>query len=319
MKLAIIDYPGAIKSAAYGLSEMFALANRLCAEHDESVNFDTEIIQLTAAGEIEANEKNYSAIILPPAIDNVFYLNPSNAIKNWLIQQHQRGSMLCSACAGAFILAATGLLDKREATTHWGLVGEFKQHYPAVRLNASKIMVNDQDVITAGGMLSWLDLGLELIAQFTSPSIMRQLGKLLVVDTGQREQRYYQQFSPRFTHADELILKVQQKLQSDYSKPIKISALAEFCCLTERTFLRRFFKASGLNPSEYLQRLRVQKACDMLESTQDSFELIATRVGYEDINACRKIFVRIVGLTPREFRKRFVNQRIDKTSSQFWS
>ncbi len=309
MKLAIIDYPGALKSAVYGLSEMFALANQLCAEQDLSGNFETEIIELTPAGDIDTNKKCYTAIILPPSIDNIFYAEPSREIKNWLIKKHKQGSILCSACAGAFIIAATGVLDKREATTHWGLVSEFKRLHPAVRLNANKIMVNDQDVITAGGMLSWLDLGLELVAQFSSPDIMRQLGKILVVDTGQREQRYYQQFSPGFTHGDELILTVQQKMQTDYAQPIKITGLADFCHLTERTFLRRFYKATGLNPSEYLQRLRIQKACDLLETVSDSFEVIANKVGYEDINACRKIFVRIVGLSPREFRKRFVNKR----------
>jgi transcriptional regulator GlxA family with amidase domain len=308
MKLAIIDYPGALKSAVYGLSEIFALANRLCVEQDLSEQFETEIIELTPADDIDKNKKSYTAIILPPSIDNIFYAEPSREIKNWLIKKHKQGSILCSACAGAFIIAATGLLDRREATTHWALVGEFKRLYPAVRLNANKIMVNDQDVITAGGMLSWLDLGLELVAQFSSPAIMRQLGKILVVDTGQREQRYYQQFSPELTHGDELILKVQQKMQTDYTLPIKIAGLADFCHLTERTFLRRFFRATGLNPSEYLQRLRIQKACDLLETVTDSFEVVANKVGYEDVNACRKIFVRIVGLSPREFRKRFVNR-----------
>ena len=305
MKLAIIDYPGALKSAVFGLNELFMLANRLCAEHLPSVQFECEIIAVTSTGDIAANKQRYNAIILPPSIDNIFYPEPSCQLKNWLIKKHQQGSMLCSACAGAFILAATGLLDKREATTHWGLVNEFRRLHPEVSLNVSKILVNDQDMITAGGMLSWVDLGLELVAQFATPHIMRQLGKTLVVDTGQREQRYYQQFSPRLTHGDELILKVQQKLQTDYAQIIKIRALAEFCCLTERTFLRRFFKATGLNPSEYLQRLRIQKACGLLESVTDSFAVIASKVGYDDINACRKIFVRIMGLTPREFRKRF--------------
>lgn len=316
MKLAIIDYPGALKSAVYGLNEIFVLANRLCAEQKHSAQFESEIITLTAGDDIAANKQRYGAIILPPSIDKLFYPDPCSELKNWLIKKHQQGSILCSACAGAFILAATGLLDKREATTHWGLVNEFKQQYPAVRLNASKIMVNDQDMITAGGMLSWLDLGLELVAQFTTPGIMRQLGKILVVDTGAREQRYYQQFSPRLTHGDELILAVQQKLQTDYAQSIKITALAEFCCLTERTFLRRFFKATGLTPSEYLQRLRIQKACDLLESVPDSFTVVANRVGYEDTNACRKIFIRIIGLSPREFRKRFASSRLEQKPVQ---
>ena len=153
MKLAIIDYPGALKSAVYGLNEIFVLANRLCAEQKHSARFESEIISLTTGDEIAANKQRYRAIILPPSLDKLFFPDPCSELKNWLIKKHQQGSMLCSACAGAFILAATGLLDKREATTHWGLVSEFKQQYPVVRLNASKIMVNDQDMITAGGML----------------------------------------------------------------------------------------------------------------------------------------------------------------------
>ncbi|KJY82873.1 hypothetical protein TW81_11740 [Vibrio galatheae] len=84
-----------------------------------------------------------------------------------------------------------------------------------------------------------------------------------------------------------------------------VTQLANQVSLTERTLQRRFQKATGHNPNQYLQRLRVQNACDCLESTSHSFELIANQVGYEDISACRKAFINIVGLTPREFRKRF--------------
>lgn len=81
--------------------------------------------------------------------------------------------------------------------------------------------------------------------------------------------------------------------------------MAEQVNLTVRTMQRRFLKATCYNPNRYLQRLRVQKACDLLENTQHSFEYIANQVGYEDTRACRKIFIKIIGLTPREFRMRF--------------
>ncbi len=108
--------------------------------------------------------------------------------------------------------------------------------------------------------MSWLDLGLELVAQFMSPTVIRQLGKILVIDTGQREQRFYQQFSPRLNHGDDVILNVQQTLQRDYPNTIRITKLASASCLTERTFLRRFSKATGFKPSVYLQFLRIQNA-----------------------------------------------------------
>ncbi len=312
MKLALIDYPGVLKSAVYGLKEMFDLTNQLCAEQALIEPIELEIIEVFDHGEISAaSNQSFTAIILPPAIGSSFYHEPSNAIKQWLIQKHQQGSILCSACAGAFILAATGLLEKREVTTHWRLATEFTEKYPSINLNANKIMINEHDLITAGGMLSWLDLGLELIAQFSSQDIMRQLGKILVVDTGQREQQYYRQFTPLLNHGDEQILKVQQKLQRIYGQPVIITELAKLAHMTERTFLRRFQKATRVNPSEYLQRLRIQKACDLLENSIQTFEAIAHKIGYEDINACRKIFFRITGLTPREFRKRFVKSHIN--------
>ncbi len=154
--------------------------------------------------------------------------------------------------------------------------------------------------------MSWLDLGLALVEKLASPYVSRQLGKLLVIDTAGREQRYYQQFSPVFTHVDSVILRAQKSIQSRYRHAVKVSELAKESCLTERTFLRRFVKATGLKPKVYIQRLRVQKACDLLETTQQSFETIANNVGYEDTSACRKIFMRVMGLTPRAFKKRFV-------------
>ena len=306
MNIAIIDYPDVLRSAVYGLREMFLLTNRLCEEHQYPVQIDIDIIELTDMTSIPTSDTVYKAIFLPPGMESDFYLKPHQALANWLTTKHADGSLLCSACAGAFLIAPTGLLDGRRATTHWRLVNALGELYPKIKLDPDKIIVNDGDIITAGGMMSWMDLGLELVKQFTSPYIMRQLGKLLVVDTGAREQRYYQQFLPSFTHGDNAILHAQKILQIDYCKPVKVSALAKTSCLTERTFLRRFVKSTGMRPGEYIQKLRIQKACDLLENTHCTFETIAHDVGYEDVSACRKTFVRIMGLTPREFKNRFV-------------
>ena len=305
MNIAIIDYPEAQKSAVFGLHEMFTLANEICAEHQLSINIQTDVINNIQALELAQVYTKYTAIILPPSLGKTYCRNPEVVLINWLIKQHDQGSILCSACAGSFILAATGLLNDREATTHWIMAEDFDIQHPKVKLDVNKILINDNDVITAGGLLSWLDLGFELVAQFTRPNIMRQLGKILIVDTGRREQRCYKQFSPKLMHGDKVILNIQKILQTDFEQSIIISELATAACLTERTFLRRFSKATGVNPSQYIQQLRIQKASDLLENTQSTVEQIANSVGYENISAFRKIFVRITGLTPREFRKRF--------------
>ncbi|EIO4105926.1 helix-turn-helix domain-containing protein [Vibrio vulnificus] len=300
ISIGICEYPSVLKSAVYGLEELFLLASRVCREQGIDVLFEPIIISHT-----DLIEDSFTVVILPPASIDDYYLSPKDEFIEWLRAQYSKGTILSSACAGGFILASTNLLGKREVTTHWALAETFVRMFKDIPLNSNKILINHGDIVTAGGMMSWLDLGFELISKYSSPWVVRLLGKTLVIDTSQREQSYYQQFKPSFAHGDLVIVSVQQTMHQRYTEPVSIRQLAKQVSLTERTMQRRFLKATGYNPNQYLQRLRIQNACDYLESTKRSFEWIATQVGYEDISACRKVFINIVGLTPREFRKRF--------------
>lgn len=300
ISVGICEYPSALKSAVYGLEEMFLLANRVCREQGIEVLFEPVIIPHD-----ELTEDSFAVVLLPPASIGDYYLVPEAKLIEWLRKQYSKGAILSSACAGGFILAATNLLGKREVTTHWALAETFTRMFTEIPLNSNKILVDHGDIITAGGMMSWLDLGFELVSKYSSPRVVRQLGKTLVIDTAQREQSYYQQFKPSFAHGDLVIVSVQHIMHQNYTEQLSIQQLAKLANLTERTMQRRFQKATSYNPSQYLQRLRVQNACDYLENTNRSFEWIANQVGYEDISACRKVFINIVGLTPREYRKRF--------------
>ena len=300
MKLAIIDYPHALKSAVFGFNEMFDMANNICRQKQLTYHVEVDILNLE-----QLSKGQFNAVVLPPAVNDEFYFSPSSKLIAWLKRQHKNDVLLCSACAGTFILAATGLLDNRQAVTHWGLAESFKLTYPSVVVNSRKIIHCDGNLITAGGMMSWLDLGFELVSRLTNPDVMRQLGKNLVVDTGNREQRFYQQFVPNKTHRDNAVLWAQDYLSDHLASGIKVRDLAIKANLSERTFLRRFIQATNLRPNEYLQKLRIQKACDLLEATDLPFESIAWQVGYQDTGACRKTFLKIMGLTPKAFRQRF--------------
>ncbi|WP_206380324.1 GlxA family transcriptional regulator [Vibrio genomosp. F6] len=305
IQIAIIDYPESLKTATYGFIEMFQLANRIIIDQHLSYHFESTIIQVPAPDINPALNLQFDIILLPPSNQSSYYLQPDLNLIGWLSNQHKNGAIISAACAGVFILAETQLLKKRSVTTHWALSQLFKQHHPDIPLDSDKILINHRDVITAGGMMSWLDLGFEIVSQYSHPHVMRQLGKMMVVDTGQREQRYYQQFSPIFNHGDSDILSIQKMLQTDFSQRFTIRNLANQCCLTERTFLRRFIKATQLKPTQYIQRLRIQHACHLLETSTQSFDWVAHSVGYEDVSACRKVFINIMGLTPSEFRQRF--------------
>jgi len=305
--IAIVHYPGALLSAVQGLAEQFYLANKICVQHGLDAVFKTQIFSRQQLVErVDGQLDPLHVVILPPCLEGEYYLAPEALLIEWLKEQHQNGAIVGSVCAGAFVLAETGLLDHRRVTTHWGLAEDFSSRYPQVEVDSNKLLINDTDIITAGGLMSWIDLGLELVAQFTNSQIMRQLGKFLIVDTGPREQSYYQSFTPKLDHGDEAIVRVQHRLQREFRKPVMVRELADQAHLTERTFLRRFVSATGLKPTQYLQRLRIQKACELIETSVLPFERVAEDVGYEDLSAFRKTFIKITGQTPKEFKKRFV-------------
>ncbi|MFC3150355.1 GlxA family transcriptional regulator [Litoribrevibacter euphylliae] len=299
----IINYPGALQSATHGLEELFLLANNIASEQNLTIEFVPQILQLDSS--FDPLSTPTQILICPPSIQNTYFQNPSEELLSFINHVHRKGGILCSACAGAFLLGAAGQLNHKRVTTHWKLAEQLQSSFPDAHLQAESILINEGNLITAGGIMSWVDLGLELVAHFMSPQVMRNLGKYLIVDTGKREQRYYQSFTPRMDHGYEAILKTQHYLHKHYGDAIKIEELASQSFMTKRTFLRKFTEATGLKPLQYLQRVRIQSACNLLESTQQTAEQIAFKVGYEDVNSFRKVFTKIMGLTPTEFKDRF--------------
>ncbi|MCS0252877.1 helix-turn-helix domain-containing protein [Vibrio alginolyticus] len=301
MKIALVNYPDSSQASVYGLSELFEMANRAAAKLGVDVHFEVEILDHWSNTHFDVK----TAVMIPPSGTGQYYLEPEPELLDWLKVQYSKGAILASACAGTFILAQTQLLTNKSCTTHWGLAPSLASQFPDIHVRQEAILINEGTIITAGGMMSWLDLGLELVSLFASPAVMRLLGKMLVIDTGPREQRFYQQFTPNFQHGDEVIVQIQHYINDHYQGKLSNKELAELSCLTERTLQRRFKKATGFNVNQYIQSLRVQKACDLLESTTLTFYAISFRVGYQDVSAFRKIFNRIVGLTPKSFRSRF--------------
>ena len=298
IQLSLLDYPGASLAAVAGLQEMFIHVARL-HERDSLPSIGLTTITAKTLPSIPPQ-----AVILPPAFGNDQYLTPPQTLINWLKHQANGECVMASACAGAFYLGAAGMLDHHRATTHWALEQELVNRFPLAEVDVGEILINDGRVITAGGLLSWVDLALELIAQFSNLKVMREVGRHFVVDTGRREQRYYRAFRPPLNHGDAPIEQAQFLIERTFTAPIRISELARTVALTERTFLRRFERATGLTPLSYVQHLRIQSAQRSLENTPAAVEQIAYAVGYENANAFRKLFKRHTGLSPSQYRQR---------------
>ena len=153
VKIGILNYPGSLKSAIYGLDEMFQLANSVLSERKLSTNFQSKILDHTQL----VNLQPFTVLIIPPSINNDFYLSPTEQLLDTIKHQHAKGCILASACAGAFILAASDLLNQRTCTTHWELAPQFKQMFEKPNLQTNDILINHGDIITAGGIMSWVD------------------------------------------------------------------------------------------------------------------------------------------------------------------
>ena len=229
----------------------------------------------------------------------------TQCLVRWLIERHRAGATLCSVCGGTFVLAETGLLAKRSATTHWSFAQTLAECFPEINVDECSLTVEDGNFITAGGVLAWADLGLKLVDRHLGPTIMLETARFMLVDPPGREQRYYSNFSPKLHHGDAAVLKVQHWLQAEAANQPTVAEMAEISGLEARTFLRRFRKGTGLNPTEYSQRLRVGKARAMLEFTNQPIGQVALAVGYEDSGSFTKVFQRIVGLSPSDYRRRF--------------
>lgn len=243
-------------------------------------------------------------LIIPPSLESAPHGELLERHRASLCQLHGHGTVLASVCIGVFFIAASGLLDGRPACTHWNYVHSLAQRFPKVRVEAQQPLLDDGDIVTSAGLMAWTDLGLRLLERFMGATVARETARYLAVDPVAAPLPGAV-FNPRLDHGDEAVLKVQHWLQGNGGQDADLASMAACAGLEERTFLRRFRAATGLRPTEYCQQVRVGRACRLLEFTRRNVEQIAWGVGYQDPGAFRKVFQRITGLTPSDYRRRF--------------
>jgi transcriptional regulator GlxA family with amidase domain len=268
---------------------------------------------ITAAGGIrltcDATLKDVkrSDLVLVPALDPdvLEHLELNRDVVPFLKRMHLAGADIATACTGAFALAEAGLLDGKSATTHWAFQDLFRQRYPRVRLEAQAIIVDQARVISSGGATSFLTLALYLCERVFGAEATRAASKLFLVDVNKSPQGAYAIFGSQKAHGDDGILKAQQLIEQQLATALSVDALAKSVAMSRRNFVRRFKRATGNVPREYVQRVRIEAAKRALEMGSHSVADVSGAVGYEDADAFRKLFQRWTGLTPSEYRGRY--------------
>ena len=285
-------------SAVLGLIDLLEIANRYGAE------IGVGQIGHKVLGNGPLPDARFDAIWLPPNLTGQRGSGDA-AIHGWLRDRHRAGAVICSACAGAFWLGHAGLLDGRPVTTHWALEPEFRAAFPNAQLQAESILIDDHDIVTAGGVMAWIDLGLHLVKRWQGAEVVSQVCRHMLIDPEGREQRNYRSFRPRLDHGDTLIRDLQVWMEAHVTADLSVAALAGRAALPDRTLQRRFTRATGLPVSTYAQELRVEKARGLLERSQMPVNEICWAVGYEDPSAFSRLFRSVSGLSASEYRKRF--------------
>jgi transcriptional regulator GlxA family with amidase domain len=227
---------------------------------------------------------------------------------DWLHGMHDRGAVLCSACSGIFLLAETGLFDGRDATVHFSYARTFAATYPAIQVHPERVLVISglrEDLVSSGASTTWHDMALYLIARYAGSTAAQEVARLYALQWHQDGLTPYMVFEGKTDHGDGEIQSAQQWLSKHFPVASPVEEMIRRSTLAERTFKRRFAKATGLTPIEYVQRLRIEDAKRRLERTEASVDEISWRVGYEDAAFFRRLFKRTTGMTPGAYRKRF--------------
>jgi transcriptional regulator GlxA family with amidase domain len=244
-------------------------------------------------------------IVVSSILDIDRTLRVQGEVIDWLKDRYRQGSHIATICTGAFVLAETGLLNGKTATTHWGFADQFQKRYPRIELKPERLITDEGDLFCSGGYNAGIDLSLYLVEKYCGHEVALQSSKSVIADIGRTSQAPYAIFQFQKDHHDNQILMVQEWIEKNFDQALPYDRLARDHGMSRRTFERRFKTATGDTPLSYQQRIRVEAAKRLLEDGNRSFEEITYQVGYEDSSSFRKVFLKQTGLRPTEYQKKF--------------
>lgn len=262
-------------------------------------------IQIKPDGALAAIRKT-DLIFIPTtglSIDDMVERNAT--VVPWLRRWHKRGAAIASVCSGVGLVAATGLLDGKRATTHWGLAERFREKYPKVKWMPELMVTEDRGFYCGGGVHAALDLSLYLVEKFCGHEVAIESAKAMLIETPRAWQAGFAIVPLKTEHRDESVSSAQEWLHENFHQSFPLEALARRTGMSLRNLVRRFKQATGDSPLMYLQKLRIAAAKRLLEGHHRSVQEISDAVGYQDVAFFRNLFQRHTGVSPSAYRQKF--------------
>jgi len=310
-------------SSIVGAYKIFSRANQYWTEQGNRKLFTIELAGLSKKVEFYDGlftvnpHTQISAIaktdlIIIPSLNH----NYQNALKgneplvDWLVKQYKHGAEIASICTGAFLLAATGLLDGKHCSTHWSAADNFRTTFPNVNLQTDQLITDENGIYTNGGAYSFLNLVLYLVEKYYDRPTAIFCSKVFQIEMDRHSQSSFIIFKGQKSHDDEVIKKAQAYIESNPDEKISIEQLSSRFAVGRRNFDRRFIRATGNTPVEYAQRVKIEMAKKAFETTRKTINEVMYEVGYSDVKAFREVFRKITGLSPLEYRNRYNKEAV---------
>jgi transcriptional regulator GlxA family with amidase domain len=318
----ILILEGASPSSAAVTVELLFTANRIRRSVDRPAPFQ---IQLTGSGASNAmvflgapanlaGDRLADVVVVPglgladeAALSEGLARTDAEDARRHLRQAEARGAEIASSCSGVFLLASAGLLEGRRATTSWWLAPLFRRLYPAVKLDTDAMVARDGRITTAGAAMAQFDLMLAVIAQQADADLAARCARYLLVEPRSSQARYMA--IGFLTANDERISQAERWARCRLAEAFSTGDLADAAGLTARTFARRLERVTGLSPVRFVQRLRIEQAIALLETTRLSLDEISRRVGYAEPSTLRRLLRRQGARSAREIRSDAVDRQ----------
>jgi transcriptional regulator GlxA family with amidase domain len=302
---------------------LFNKANEFLASVGKPALFQVQLVGLTREGEVYdrlfsvrpdetiSNVSKTDLIIIPAVNGDMKEVIETNKdFFPWIKKMYSEGSEVASLCVGAFLLAATGLVDGKKCATHWISTSQFKIMFPNVDLAPERIITDENGIYSSGGANSFWNLLLYLLEKFTNREMAILFSKYYEIEIGRDSQSSFILFQAQKDHPDEVVKKAQEFIESNVSDRISVEDLAAKFAIGRRNFERRFKKATNNTPVEYIQRAKIEAAKKSLEASRKNVSEVMYDVGYTDTKAFRIVFKKITGLSPVDYRNKYNKQSL---------
>jgi len=254
--------------------------------------------------------KKTDLVIIPAVLYDDNLAEENAELISWIREQYKNGAEIATMCSGAFLLASTGLLEGMTCSTHWNWANDFTRMFPNINLRPDKLITAERGIYTNGGAYSFLNLMLFLVEKYFDKETAIYCSKIFQIDMERTSQSPFFIFQGQKSHGDELICKAQSYIEENLTNKISFGELASKLAISRRNFDRRFIKATGNTPVEYLQRVKIEAAKSTLEKGRKNIFEVMCEVGYSDDKAFREVFRKITGLSPLDYKARYNKETI---------